>query len=483
MSRPFDEARYKTLLDGLEVTVLKFSEMDLGSRIDAEYFSKENLTVQNTLKQKQARKFAEYGKFVSSAFYPAATHLYATGVVPFIRCVDCVNYPVISKLQDESFERIPLEFLEEHDSVHRLDKGEIVITKVGTPCYASIVHEHDFVALSRTVFGVKNIIGIDPYYLVAFLRSRYGFQQLQRERELTIQFQLTLDRVRDILIFEPSKEFQKKVGQILKLSFAKLEASKSLYAQAEATLLDELGLKNWKPPKESAAVKSFSESFGKSGRLDAEFYQPKYDKLFAHLRKTGQAIRLGDWVREPIKRGTQPEYSDDGEILVINSQHVGKTEVELENNSYTTKEFAKENERAVVRKYDVLLNSTGYITIGRCQTLLEDITAVVDGHVAIIRPKEGLDPIFLGLYLNALPGQLQTEQGWTGSSGQIELRRDIVENYVVWKPDMKIQTRIHKLVENAYNAEQESKRLLELSKRAVEVAIEKGESKGMKVLE
>ena len=60
-------------------------------------------------------------------------------------------------------------------------------------------------------------------------------------------------------------------------------------------------------------------------------------------------------------------------------------------------------------------------TIGRSQVLLDDESAVVDGHVSIIKPKPGLDPVYLSLYLNTLPGQLQTERNWTGSSGQIEL--------------------------------------------------------------
>jgi len=344
--------------------------------------------------------------------------------------------------------------------------------------------EETDIAFASYLFRVRtNQSLISPFCLSVYLNSRIGRQEIEKFSIGQNQTNFSPAKLREIKIPCLSKDLQTHIDALVETAYKKLQQSKHLYAEAEETLLDELGLKNWHSPKESAAVKTFKESFGKSGRLDAEYFQPKYDKLFEHLRKTKQAVRLGDWLKEPIKRGTQPEYSDDGEILVINSQHVGKTEVELENNSYTTKEFAKENERAVVGKYDVLLNSTGYITIGRCQTLLEDITAVVDGHVAIIRPKEGLDPVFLGLYLNALPGQLQTEQGWTGSSGQIELRRDIVENYIVWKPDMKIQARIHKLVENAYLAEQESKRLLELSKRAVEMSIEKGEKAGLKVLE
>ncbi len=475
------------MLDGLEAAEVRFKDTFKSSetfRIDGEFYRKEFL--QEDFNKLHVFAFNDICTIKSGTTPPDRDDELREGVI-LLKTTDIRN-GVLSKENIEDFYFISREIANRMKET-KLESGDVLLNIVGAT--TEVIGRTAFVPDDFPETNITQAMAflrltdkrIKPAYLFSFMAGKYGNKQVRRFARPTGQFNLNLQEVGKFQIPLLSLDFQKQIEKTVKAAHAKLEQSKRLYAEAEETLLDELGLKNWRPPKESAAVKTFKESVGKSGRLDAEFYQPKYDKLFAHLRKTGQAVRLADWVKEPIKRGTQPEYSDDGEILVINSQHVGKTEVKLENNSYTTLEFAEENERAVIGKYDVLLNSTGYITIGRCQTLLEDITAVVDGHVAIIRPKEGLDPVFLGIYLNALPGQLQTEQGWTGSSGQIELRRDIVENYVVWKPDMKIQARIHKLVENAYLAEQESKRLLELSKRAVEMSIKKGESKGMKVLE
>ena len=95
-----------------------------------------------------------------------------------------------------------------------IDEDDIIITKVGSPCYASIVYEHDVVALSRTVMGLKNITEVNPLYLLAFLRSKYGFQELYREREQTIQFQLTLERVRKISIYIANPLLQDAIADI-----------------------------------------------------------------------------------------------------------------------------------------------------------------------------------------------------------------------------------------------------------------------------
>ena len=156
--------------------------------------------------KRDAKPLRNFCSITGSAFYPAATHLYEIGDLPFIRCVDCISYPVITTRQDTLFEKIPTYFADDHQNIKRLSKGEVVITKVGTPCYASIIRDIEEVALSRTVLGLKSITGIDPYYLVAFLRSKYGFKQLFRERELTIQYQLTLDRVGSVLVFKPTND-------------------------------------------------------------------------------------------------------------------------------------------------------------------------------------------------------------------------------------------------------------------------------------
>ena len=248
-------------------------------------------------------------------------------------------------------------------------------------------------------------------------------------------------------------------------------------------MLEKLDLLDWQPPEPLTYERRAKEAFG-AGRLDAEHFQPKYDALFSLLAEKGD-IRLGDHIFEPIRRGISPEYVEDGgDILVINSKHVGKVQVELEDNRRTTRTLLENQAegRGEVGVGDVLLNSTGYITIGRCQCLLESVAAVVDNHVAIIRPEEGIDPVYLACFLNTLPGQMQTKRGWTGSSGQIELRPDIIADYRIWNASSTIQKKIRSFVEQSHATRREAKQLLERAKRAVEIAIEESEAAGMAFL-
>ena len=40
---PFDEAKYKALMDGLECSEIMFSQIDLGDRFDSDYYTKNYL--------------------------------------------------------------------------------------------------------------------------------------------------------------------------------------------------------------------------------------------------------------------------------------------------------------------------------------------------------------------------------------------------------------------------------------------------------
>ncbi len=104
--------------------------------------------------------------------------------------------------------------------------------------------------------------------------------------------------------------------------------------------------------------------------------------------------------------------------------------------------------------------------------VLDNLAAVVDGHISIIRPKPGLDPVYLSVFLNAMPGQLQTERGWTGSSGQIELRTDVISDFVIWKAPDLLQREIRRLIEQSRQARQDAQRLLVEAKAEVERLIE-----------
>ena len=152
--KPFDDERYKALMDGLECSEILFSQIDLGDRLDSDYYTKNYLHISYQMSKVSTEKLGKLGDVVASAFYPAATQLYSEGDTAFARCVDCVSYPIITKDQDSRFEKIPYVFGKENKGISFIKEGDIIITKVGTPCYPSILTDYYEIALSRTVIGL-----------------------------------------------------------------------------------------------------------------------------------------------------------------------------------------------------------------------------------------------------------------------------------------------------------------------------------------
>lgn len=445
------------------------SEIDLGDRIDADYFTKENLFINAELKKHNAVELREFADFVASAFYPAATHLYECGDTPFIRCVDCINYPLITKKQDDSFEKIPMWFVEDNDGVNLLNKNDIVITKVGSPCYASIVYEHDVVALSRTVMGLKNIHEINPFYLLVFFRSKYGFSQLLRARELTIQYQLTLERVKRILVYIPNLDFQKSIENVVRQSIEKLTLSKTAYSDAEHIILSELGLKDWQPNNAPVNIKQLKVSFLSSGRLDAEYYQTKYDELFFRLSKFEyNTINNIATIKKSVEPGSDA-YQEIG-IPFIRVSDVTKFGISEPNIFLSPKDF--DLAELQPKKDTILLSKDG--SVGIAYKVEEDMNCITSGallHLSVFNKDYNLD--YLTLVLNSIVVRMQAERDSNGAIIK-HWKPSEIEQVIIPKLPMPIQETISAKIQESFALKVESKRLLEEAKLMVEREIEKG---------
>ncbi len=155
-----------------------------------------------------------------------------------------------------------------------------------------------------------------------------------------------------------------------------------------------------------------------------------------------------DDVCEYIQRGKQTEYSEDGEVNIINQRCIYWDGLLLSNSRTLS-----ENQRPKWQDYrylqagDVVLNSTGVGTVGRAQIFPgNDEPYVVDGHVTVMRPSKQIRPEFLWYFLWSEGGQKQIDA--TGSTGQIELRKKDVLNLDVPLPPLDEQDEIIKKLES-----------------------------------
>jgi hypothetical protein len=459
-------------LEGLEVSIIPFKSVNLADRADAEYFSKENRAIETSLKEHDAHPLREFGTLVGSAFYPAATDLYDEGDVPFARCVDCITHPIISREQDSEFVRLPSWFIEKSKQIDVAGQGDIIITKVGTPCYASIVQDYERIALSRTVMGLVDIHGINPYYLTAFLRSKFGFNQLLRQREQTIQFQLTLERVRDVLIYKASPQLQLEVEKVMLAYMSSLRESGEGLAKAEAIMTAAVGLSEWNPPEPLAYVVRSSQVFA-ARRLDAAYFAPRVTSLLDHLGSADQSI--GD--AAPARR---ERFSPAG-IGVFRYMEIG----DLHNDGTAT--TSNVSMRAAPSRATWYARSGDVVTSTvRPNRRLSAIIApdqdgcVVSSGLVVLQPKTVPAEVLL-TYLR-LPVFCQLMDLHTSAS----LYPAISDRDLVALPfpifDSATCDKIGKTVHKAHTARDKANRLLARAKHVVEIAIECSEQNAFEYL-
>jgi type I restriction enzyme S subunit len=460
----------------MKISVVNSSKIDLDDRIDAEYFEPTYLESENRLRKVNAKPLSNYCKLVSSAFYPAATEFYPVGEMPFIRCVDCIEFPAITSLQNENFEKLPRSFIKGNRTIKILRKDDIVITKVGTPCYSSIIYDLDELALSRTVLGVCSISNIDPYYLTVYLRSKYGYDQLFRERELTIQYQLTLERVGRILVYKPLNEaFEKLIRKFFVDSQSLFIHSREKYKEAEQILLSELGLLGWKPKRQLTFVKSFLDTKSVD-RVDAEYFQPTYDELLEKVRHYRNGYKLlGDIVtiRKCVEPGSQA-YEEDG-IPFLRVSNLSKFGIVNDNQQYISEELYEQLKSYQPEKGEILLSKDA--TPGIAYYLNKESGKMIpSGGILRLNVKDvrAIYPEYLTLVLNSVVVGKQIERDIGGSVINHWLVDQVKGALIPILPEA-VQKDISDKIADSFLKREQSKKLLDFAKRGVEMAIERSE--------
>lgn len=467
------------MLEGLEVNELWLSQVRISNeklRIDSGYFSKPVLKSELLIRA-YANGFDDLGllfsRFVKGIF-EINSDAYVEQGIPFLRILNLRN----STISEGNLAYIP-DVLHQSEKKTELLRGDVVLSKTAYPAASLVTLDkcntsQDTIATTFSDYGKQNYL---PEAVVAYLNCAYGARLLWRQFQGNVQLHLGLEDGRKVPIPRMSISLQKTIKKAFDLAIgAQLEANNA-YGLAEALLLEALGLANFLPSVEKASVKSFSESFGKTGRLDAEHYQPKYEALYQALAKNNRVFKLGDRLSFN-QRGSQPDYADAG-LPVVNSKHVQRGEVLMGDTRFANS--PDKTNAVVIQPGDVLINGTGVGTIGRAAPYLHTSNALPDNHVTVLRT-DALSPICLALYLNSIAGQYQVEQHFKGSSGQIELYPADIANFWCPELDTSIQKQIDALAQQSFTLKSQSKQLLEAAKRAVEIAIEQDEAAGMAYL-
>src|SRR5690554_1717757 len=138
-----------------------------------------------------------------------------------------------------------------------------------------------------------------------------------------------------------------------------------------------------------------------------------------------------------IRRGISPKYTEEGGIQVINQKCIRnhKVDFSLARRNDTSKRKIDGRE---IQIGDVLVNSTGVGTLGRLAPVRHlPEPSVADSHITVIRANNRLisNAFLAGLMITSEP---LIEASGAGSTGQTELRKQVLEEIVFARPSLKL---------------------------------------------
>lgn len=215
-----------------------------------------------------------------------------------------------------------------------------------------------------------------------------------------------------------------------------------------------------------STYKKLSNSFLKSGRLDAEYYQPKYDHLFSELKRfKTKTIRQIATLSKSIEPGSDA-YCEKGIpfIRVADLSKFGLSEPAV----YLNKLEFKDTIRP--QKDTILLSKDG--SVGIAYKMEEPIDVITSGAIIHlnITDKDVL-PDYLTLVLNSSVVKLQAERDAGGSIIQ-HWKPSEIEDVIIPILPTSEQVTISKMLQQSFTLRKESKRLLQEAIQIVETAIE-----------
>lgn len=361
-----------------------------------------------------------------------------------------------------------------------LKVNDLILSKVGNSIgyFARVDEVVDECNISENNIGIKlhTMPDIRKHYILTYLNTYYANRLVLRRRSGNAQPKLNVGDLTYIPIPLFSTDLESKISELIIQAKDAINQSKSIYTASEDVLLNELQLLNWHISSKTCSVKRLSESFIKSTRLDAEYYQPKYDELFDKL-KTFETKLLSEIV--DIKKSIEPgsdAYQTSGIpfIRVADLSKFGLTN--------TDTYLSRDEYDGVIRpkKDTIVLSKDG--SVGIAYKIEEDTDVITSGAILhLIIKDDSVKPDYLTLVLNSIVVKMQAERDAGGSVIQ-HWKPSEIENVVIPILSDDIQKQITENIRESFALRARSQQLLELAKTAVEIAIEHGEDKAMELL-
>ena len=459
------------MLEGLEAVEipLKTCKGIIDFRIDANTYKKEYLASDRLLAKRKTRSVGDISISIQNfGAYSLCNFInFQNEGIPFLMTKNIRKNYIdwnIEKFVDQA----------SHDMLWKshCKRGQVLITMAGEYLGRVAVYTSDGEASSNQAIAKVTLKkGQSAYTVSTFLNSKFGQHQIQRFKTITGQPNINMALIESLRV----PEFSDLLCQGIEALMHRVDVVKgsafSIYAQAETLLLTTLGMANFSPSAEAINVTSFSDSFAVTGRLDAEYYQPKYEDYQARVLSYANG-----W--QPLRQACNLKGSNFIPDDFTTYKYIELADIDNSGGiTGYTEEVGNQlpsRARRIVDAGDVLISSIEG-SLSSCAIVTEKMDAALcsTGFYVINSGKINSETLLV-LFKSSLMQNLLKQ----GCSGTIltAINKAEFQNIPVPIIEDGVQTEIGVLVKESFSLKAENERLLNVAKRAVEIAIEQDES-------
>lgn len=440
-------------------SIIQKSQLEGALRLDAEYYQPEYLEIAKILQSTPHKAFNE---IVSNI-------INGTEIREYIE-EDGLPYLRVSDIKEFFIDLSSVVYIPKESEVKqniKLKENDILLSRSGSLAIAAVVTPD----LSNSVISSHlmriPVKGVNPYFLVTFLNSKFGKNQIIQRNNGTIVPEINHPSLKSLLVPILPEDIQKEIEKIVRNAYAEIQESNKFYTQAENLLLEELGLKNFEVEDDLSYIVNLSE-IKSAHRADAEYFQPKYDKLVEKIKKYG-ATSLLDLVQSVAAR-FNPKSQPTKLFRYVELSNIASSVGIIDGYSEVSGDEAPSRAKRVLKANDVVLSSV--------EGSLEKVALIEkeqEGYLASngffqFRSKDILPEVLLVL-AKSFVLQMQFEKQTAGTI-LTAVPKGAVKNIVVPKISKPTQQKVADLVQKSHEARSKAKQLLEQSKNKVEELVE-----------
>lgn len=452
----------------MKYSIVAKQNLNNESRLDAEFFAPEIIQAENCIAKHKNDEIAR----IANVIHPTEIErIYSDAGIQILLAQNvrnnCLCFDIKSYMPEEKKRLL---------SSNLLNYNDVLVTRTGAnfgqaASYKST--EEIYACADLLVVKCNKILG---GYLSTFFNTKYGRLMLDRGVYGAAQPHISSLYLKQLKVPRFNNIFEEMIDKLLNKSHSYTREINACYENTYKIFVNELGIKNWQPKHELSYVKNFSD-VNSANRYDAEYFQPKYDEIIEKIKSYPKGWdKLANITKEP-KKGIEvgsEEYCEQG-IPFIRVSNLSQYEINDNNMQYISEKYY--NSVANIyqpKKGEILLSKDG--TPGIAYFLNETPQKIIPsgGILRLSVDNDEYLPEYLTLTLNSIVVQMQVERVSSGALIKHWLV-DEIQNTLIPKLEMPKQLEIVEKLKEATRLRAQSKQLLEIAKRGVEIAIEENE--------